>query len=436
MSKIEALLYNSMGLNTASIGSSAVLSSVQQRMSECFLTDIEHYTEKLLTDKDELQQLIEEVVVAETWFFRDKQPFTMLTRFIKEEWLVNNPGKVIRVLSLPCATGEEPYSIAITLIEAGLMPSQLKIDAFDISERNIKHCKTAYYRENSFRGVSFYIRDRFFNFEDNNYYPDILIKTMVNFEVASILDPIFINTQLPYDVVFCRNLLIYFDRDTQAIAVTMLNKILNPKGLLFVGHAETNIFTNNWTVSKRYPKSFIVRKVNDNAKFGSDIVAGKGTIAREKVRNKLKSKMPSVLSNNTQRKTKLFNKPDNLNRSTKKVKTVLTAVKVKGSSTESDLAMAKKLADSGSLIEAEKICVTYMENHKHDKEVYYLLAIIQLAIGDELKSLQYFKNVIYLAPDHYDSLMYLATLLAGQGDDIAASRYRDRAGRVKARMNF
>lgn len=435
--KIENLLHDTMGLNTASIGSSAVKTAVKVRMSVCNITDVKHYTEKLLfASNSELQELVEEVVVAETWFFRDSKPFEMLARFVKEEWLPSNPDKPIRILSLPCATGEEPYSIAITLIEAGLMPSQLKIDAFDISERNIKRCKTAHYRENSFRGVSSYIRDRFFNREQDNYYPDILIKAMVNFEVASVLDPVFINTQLAYDVVFCRNLLIYFDRETQAVAVEMLNKLLKQEGMLFVGHAETSLFSKKWFASHRYQKSFIVRKTNDDVSIKNKTVG----ITSAKNQNR------SPNSPGVSKPKKNYIKKPQINNSvvTRPVtaicatsnKTLTPAVNKNLNSSENDLAQARQLADSGKLIEAETICIRYLESNKQVPEVYYLLAIIQLAIGDEQKSVQYFKNVIYLSPGHYEALMYLSTLLGEEGDELGATRYRERATRVKNKMDL
>ena len=149
LTEIEKLLHQSMGLNSASIGLAAVESAVKERMAICQLSDINSYTQKIHRDKNELKELIEEVVVPETRFFRDKRPFEMLAKYVKEEWLPSEPDGPLRVLSVPCATGEEPYSIAITLIDAGLMPSQIKIDAFDISQRNIDKSKIARYRNNS-----------------------------------------------------------------------------------------------------------------------------------------------------------------------------------------------------------------------------------------------------------------------------------------------
>lgn len=421
-SAIEKILYNAMGLSVSSVGSTAVLRSVQERMLACGIADIGQYTRLLKSDENELRELVEEVVVPETWFFRDKQPFKMLNRFVKQEWLPAEPARPLRVLSLPCATGEEPYSIAITLIEAGLMPSQLKIDAFDISERNIRRCRTAHYTENSFRGVEPAIRDRYFSRREGRYHPDILIRAMVNFDIASVLAPDFVNTRQAYDMVFCRNLLIYFDRQTQAQVVKVLDKLLNPSGMLFVGHAETGIFINNWYPSQRYPKSFIVRKFVDDPDL-----------------SKKSSKRRPVIQSESQRRQKnsLQHQLVRRTRSTELEPRQGPPVRpLQNHNTDQILEQARRFADSGKLTEAEATCLRYLETNKQDKDAYNLLALIQLATGDLQKAVQYFKNVVYLDPEHYDALMYLSTLMGEQGDEQGATRYRERAQRIKNRQEL
>ena len=100
------------------------------------------------------------------------------------------------------------------------------------------------------------------------------------------------------------------------------------------------------------------------------------------------------------------------------------------------LEQAKRLADSGQLTEAEAICLQHLEYDKQNEQAYYLLALIQVATGDTQKAVQYLKNVIYLNPKHYDALMYLATLTAEAGDDTGATRYRERAQRIKKRQDI
>src|SRR3569832_267941 len=103
------LLKQVMGLDTASIGSSAIERAVQTRMSACKLDNPLAYLELLQASATEQQTMIEAVVVPETWFFRDREAFSMLARMVSEEWLRDHSGRVMRLLSLPCSSGEEPY---------------------------------------------------------------------------------------------------------------------------------------------------------------------------------------------------------------------------------------------------------------------------------------------------------------------------------------
>ena len=416
LQKIQDILYNSIGLDSRTIGSSAVLHAVNERINSCELNDIESYHENLINNEGELAELIDEVVIPESWFFRDGEPFKMLTKFVKEEWLKGNPSGPLRVLSLPCATGEEPYSIAIALTEAGLTPSQIHIDAVDISKRNINKCIQARYRKHSFRGVDPHMMNHFFLLSDEVYSPDILITTMVNFSQANILDPEYVHSQTPYDIVFCRNVFIYFDDDTQQNAINMLSHLVKQTGILFVGHSETTKFIDNenWNISYKYPKSFAIRKFIDDARF-------------EKTKP-----VKAVVKNFQPVSTSIKNiKPKQ--RTTKKepLDKIKSANIIEPSTLLPDIKKAQRLADKGEFTKAKSICHDLLTINKQNSDAYFLLAFIQIATGDEGKAVEYFRNVIYLEPKNFDALMCLATLIGQQGDSEQAQRYKERAQRCQ-----
>src|ERR1700722_10012721 len=156
---LEVLLKEAMGLDAASIGASAVERAVQARMEASRLSDLGAYLELVRASKAELQQLIEAIVVPETWFWRDPQAFALLSRWAFESWLPKNRDGPMRLLSLPCSTGEEPYSMAMTLLEAGFPADRLSIDAVDISECALALAARARYGRNSFRGSDPALRD-------------------------------------------------------------------------------------------------------------------------------------------------------------------------------------------------------------------------------------------------------------------------------------
>jgi chemotaxis protein methyltransferase WspC len=149
--KIEDLLISRIGLDPVSMGPHLVLRAARRRMSEVGAADLGDYAARLLASEAEQQALIEEVVVPESWFFRDERPFRWLADHARARWVADPTRPPLRALSLPCAGGQEPYSIAITLRDAGLAPGRLRIDAVDISARLLEIARRGVYSANAFR---------------------------------------------------------------------------------------------------------------------------------------------------------------------------------------------------------------------------------------------------------------------------------------------
>ena len=150
--EFEDLLKRTMGLDAASIGASAIERAVQQRLAASGLPETGAYLERVRASPEELQELIEAVIVPETWFFRDREAFAALARLVYEEWLGAHATGVLRVLSLPCSTGEEPYSAAMALLDAGWPAERFRVDALDISAHALAAARRGVYGRNSFRG--------------------------------------------------------------------------------------------------------------------------------------------------------------------------------------------------------------------------------------------------------------------------------------------
>src|ERR1700759_5203968 len=128
---IIALLRETVGLDVESVGVGLIERAVRVHLSLSGLPDISRYAELLSRSPVELQSLVEAVVIPETFFFRYPESFVALRQVLGEKNLLG--ARKIRVLSVPCSTGEEPYSIAMSLLETGLSPEQFQIDAVDIS---------------------------------------------------------------------------------------------------------------------------------------------------------------------------------------------------------------------------------------------------------------------------------------------------------------
>jgi chemotaxis protein methyltransferase WspC len=134
-------------------------------------------------------------------------------RRLARERLAAQPARPVRILSLPCSTGEEPYSLAMALLDAGMMPAQFVIDAYDIRTRSLEIAAAGIYGRNSFRGAT-WASATAFPAHDGGWQCRA-IREQVRFAPGNLLAPDFLRHAAPYDFIFCRNVLIYFERDVQ-----------------------------------------------------------------------------------------------------------------------------------------------------------------------------------------------------------------------------
>jgi chemotaxis protein methyltransferase WspC len=165
----ENLLKEAMGLDAVSVGRTTIDRAVRLRMASLGLERREDYWQQLHDSTGELQELIETVVVAETSFFRDREAFAALVRLVTEEWLPAHPTGILRLLSVPCSTGEEPYSMSMALLDGGFSLGQFHVDAVDISARALTQAKRGVYGMNAFRGENLSFRDRYFRSTGDGY---------------------------------------------------------------------------------------------------------------------------------------------------------------------------------------------------------------------------------------------------------------------------
>jgi len=399
----ENLLKQAMGLDSASVGSTTIERAVRLRMASVGVEQIEDYWQQLRSSCHELQELIEIVVVPETWFFRDPEAFTALVRLVIEERRPLHSNAVLRVLSIPCSSGEEPYSIIMALLDAGFSLDQLHVDAMDISARALTRAKRGIYGTNSFRGQNVVFRGRYFQPTANGYALAESLRDKVTFRQGNLLSAGFRFDERLYDVVFCRNLLIYFDRATQEQAMRTLGSLLARSGFLFVGPAEAFLASCSGFASVNQAMSFAFRRTA--------------------------AKRPSA-NNSFPGPVKPLEK-GNRPRSQREFKAKSLPVSVPAAPPLADLETVRRLADAGRLREAVESCQSYIRQHGPSAEAYYLLGLVRDAIGDQHAAAEFYRKTLYLEPDHVEALIHLALLTEGEGDIAAATRLRERAQRAE-----
>jgi chemotaxis protein methyltransferase WspC len=413
ITEIANLLERTMGLDVAVIGSSTIERAVDARLSACNLNDAEAYLKRVRSSEIELLELIEAVVVPETWFFRQYEAFVALTAMIYKAWLPTHSTGVLRLLSLPCSTGEEPYSIAMALLDVGVPADRFQIDAVDISERALAIARLAEYGKNSFRGNNLGFRDRHFILTQGRWWLSDAARAQVRFQHGNIFSTAFLPGVEIYDVIFCRNMLIYFGREVQDRAVAVLLRLLTGGGTLFVGPSETGLFLRHNLVSANVPMAFAFHK----ATAISPQTAPRGPIP---------GIGPSFLRSHLPLNP-IFFKPAAMEDRPYPIR-ASSEPKIRP---EMETWEAALLADQGRLVEAAKSCQEHISKHGASAQAFYLLGLIHDAGGNLTKAVQYYRKALYLDQYHHLALSHLALLLLKQGDSVGARILRDRMIRVE-----
>jgi chemotaxis protein methyltransferase WspC len=296
------------------------------------------YLGRLSASAEEQQRLAEDLRVPESWFFREPQTI--------EEAVAALPREPLRVLSLACSRGEEPYTLAVRLLEAG---HEFTVDAVDLSQQAIEEGRRGLYSARQFRGRP----GPWCVPEGDGFRVAEEVRQRVRFRCANALAPEFPPPDWcgRFHLVFCRNMLIYFDRDPRRVVLDKLHDLLGPNGLLALAACEFALPS---------PPKF--------TPFG--VLFRKGSAARP----------PRILS-----KPKPARTP------------VLPLRARKAEPTPLELAEAR--ADAGEFPAALELCDQCLLDGP-SPQVYFLMAMIRQAMREPQEAIACLRRVLYLDPSH------------------------------------
>jgi chemotaxis protein methyltransferase CheR len=260
--KISQLAYDRFGLHLPAGKEALVTSRLGKKIREGGFTSFAEYHRHVLADRtgDSLIELIDSLTTNYTCFYRERPHFDFLIQALQGEF---RDLKTLRIWSAACSSGEEPYTIAMTLMDIADSPgcrwaADYRILATDISTRVLKKARDAVYEENRFRGMpeswwkAYLLKGR--GDSAGRYKLKPAVSSAVDFERLNLIEP---HPRRSFQFIFCRNVMIYFDKPTQQNIVAKLSESIEPGGYLFVGHSET---LNGFPHTLEYVRPAIYRK--------------------------------------------------------------------------------------------------------------------------------------------------------------------------------
>ncbi len=260
--QLAQMIYDRCGLNYLN-NLPSLENKISRRMNSLSITNLWDYCRLLETNAKEWDAAIDVLTINETYFYREENQLIELRDNILPKLREEMRGRKIKIWSAACSTGEEPYTLAMMVLETGLfLDGEIEIIATDINKRVLQLASAGRYSKTSlsFRRIPEHLLTKYFTDLGENYEVSSAVKRMVTFKYLNLLDEEQMNCEKEYDVIFCRNVLIYFDPTTIKKVVTNFYTSLRQGGYLFLGHSE-NISSYNIGFKSLYsPSTFYYKK--------------------------------------------------------------------------------------------------------------------------------------------------------------------------------
>jgi chemotaxis protein methyltransferase CheR len=241
----QALIHREAGIFLAPIKKALLVGRLARRLRELGMRSWRAYYDQVVADGIERVRMLDAICTNETHFFREPRHFQFLEERVFPAWReqadAGRRPRRVRIWSAACSSGEEPFSLAMTLLAAFPMGWELEVLASDLSTRVLEHAERAVWPLDKAAEIPEAHRKAFmlrgFGAQEGLMQAGPEIRAMVTFARVNLVGDW--PPAAPFDLVFCRNVLIYFDRAAKARVVERLLDRLDPRGYLFLGHAES-----------------------------------------------------------------------------------------------------------------------------------------------------------------------------------------------------
>lgn len=401
-SRLAETVSSTIGFDPERIGLNSIIRAAHVVQARSKISTIEALEKKVLHDPECRQLFIESLVIPESWLFREPKVFEHINALLGQR--LKKQSQVM-ILSAPCATGEEACSIALSLLESGHSQTRFHIIATDISRHAIKQARSGLFFENAFRSIDETRKKKWFSSTPKGWKLASEIQETIQFLDRNLLNS---NTETEltkkaqggFDLICCRNLLVYFTKPARNNLIQILTRLLKPDGELVVGAAETVILpTRDWEPTG--PLTFRLRRQAIDSPLVQQKSIQSNTHKRPTLTeieiNQLECKKP----------TKPFDK--------------VTATPTVSPELIRDV---EALANAGDIENAIRLCQKSLQINSTQTDLLYMLAILHQTAGDFKTSEKLLEKAVYLEPRHEGALLSLALIAKRRGDTAAERRYR------------
>ncbi len=265
--RMAKIIYDRSGIHFPDTKKYIIESRLSHRISDLEMEDFDQYISYLTMgpyQSEEFQEMFNRITINETSFFRNDAQLNVFESQILPDLLEARASKKrLRIWSAACSTGEEPFTIAMLLhrtLGVRLSDWRIEILGTDISEKALAVAQSGKYNSYAVRTTPSLMKDRYFKADGRDFILNDTIRSMVNFEQHNLKDTMAARRHGTWDVIFCRNVLIYFDDNMKAGVLDMFNKQLAPDGTLFIGHSERIKGLTDHFTQLQIPQGFCYQK--------------------------------------------------------------------------------------------------------------------------------------------------------------------------------
>ena len=231
------LIYTESGITFTPTNRSILESRLKERLREKKVESVAIYLDTIRKDKEELKGFLDSITTNLTRFFRNQPQFDALEKYVIPEVLnIKKIPGIIRIWSAGCSTGEEPYTLAMLLKE--VLPSAWDFDilASDISLKCLMTAKEGFYSDNKIDGIPPNYLEKYFDKVDGGYKVRPELQSKIRFDYHNLKNE---SGHRNFDILFCRNVIIYFDEVAQTAVIKRFWDSMSAKSFLFIGHSES-----------------------------------------------------------------------------------------------------------------------------------------------------------------------------------------------------